>query len=502
MPFTKKPKPAAYPEEVKRDPVEFARRLLKDINGRPLEPHVGQCEFLHGIERLTVACCGRQWGKSVACGILATWFAVTKRNKKVWIIAPSLQQARIIFDEVARHFDTTLSDLVVKRKDHPFPYIKLANGTEIHARGANSGKFIRGNSGHLVIIDEAAFVTDDVLQKAIVPLMTVTGKEAGSAMVYISTPFGKGHYYETARLCRDKGRGAFFHFPSESNPHADKEFLAAERERYGADSLYWRTEFLAELDGGDDLSVFPSAHIEWAFQNWPCDADGTPEVFPQEPERGREYVQGVDLANLSDYFVSTIIDTSDPHLCKLVHYDRYQRRGWDVIKETVRGNWKAYNQAKTCIDATSLGWSVVDDLKDIRPEGYAISSSPAKMEIVNELRRMLAEHRLVIPNDPVIIRELRYFQFKITPSKNLKAEAADGHDDIVMSLCLAAHLASLPHSTGFFQGVSGFDEVMNPSSTYGPWKRLKTAEPAKDESREEKPYYDPFAEIFARTEED
>ena len=56
---------------------------------------------------------------------------------------------------------------------------------------------------------------------------------------------------------------------------------------------------------------------------------------------------------------------------------------------------------------------------------------------------MLAEHRLVIPYDPIIIRELRYFSYIVTPSKNLKMEAKKGHDDIVIALALIAHLASI-----------------------------------------------------------
>jgi len=66
---------------------------------------------------------------------------------------------------------------------------------------------------------------------------------------------------------------------------------------------------------------------------------------------------------------------------------------------------------RTLIDATSLGESVVQDLADIGAEGYQFSSSPAKYEVVSELARMLAEHRLAEnvqrARVPVVVGALR-----------------------------------------------------------------------------------------------
>jgi hypothetical protein len=117
-------------------------------------------------------------------------------------------------------------------------------------------------------------------------------------------------------------------------------------------------------------------------------------------------------------------------------------------------------------------------LRDISAEGYKLSNQ-SKYEIVQELSRMLAEHRLTLPNDRTIIDELRYFTYEITASKTLRMEASRGHDDIVMSLALAAHLALIPSVVGFFRGV-GFD---------APPLTKKPVTPQK--------YYDPFKEVFA-----
>jgi hypothetical protein len=239
----------------------------------------------------------------------------------------------------------------------------------------------------------------------------------------------------------------------------------------------WKTEYLAEFVD-DDLAVFPWANIKWAYENYPYGD----ETLPIKAVEGNMYVQGVDLANVRDYFVSVVLDTTNASLNSLVRYDRFQKRGYTAYKEIIRANHHIYNHAETLIDGTSLGESVVEDVQDIGAEGYKFSSQ-SKYEIVQELARMLSEHRLAIPLDRTVIDELRYFTYEITPSKNLKMEAKQGHDDIVMALALAAHLACLPHNIGFFHGLSFQRPVPKP--------------PTIDKEH----YVDPFAELFKDEDE-
>jgi len=164
-------------------------------------------------------------------------------------------------------------------------------------------------------------------------------------------------------------------------------------------------------------------------------------------------VQGVDLANLRDYFVATVVDDTDPTSCYLARLDRHQQKGYPFYKQLVRKNYSEY-RPRTLVDATSLGQSVSQDLADIGAEGYAMSSDTAKWEIVQELARMVSERRLLIPPKREIIDELRYFQYEVTANKRIKAEASKGHDDIVMSLALAAHLCAIPRKLGLFRAAS------------------------------------------------
>jgi phage FluMu gp28-like protein len=460
----------------KKDPVEFALKFLINPMGEPAEPHPAQIEMMRGVKKLTVACCGRQLGKSIWLGWYIVWFACVHPNREIYIIAPSVDQSRIIFHEVARQFQTPILKnlLVGKIKEYPFPQINLSNGSRIHGRGANNPQFIRGKPIHLAALDESAFFKDRTIATVIEPMFTVTGQSEDSALIMISTPFGLGDFYEYAQKAqkqKEQGKSAaFFHFTSYDNPFADKEYLDEVRDTYGEDSLIYRSEYLAEFVDGE-LAVFPWSSIKWAVDNHPF------EEAHVGPKQGHRYVQGVDLANIRDYFVASVLDITDPSLVSLVRYDRAQKLGYTRYKSIVRSNYKSYNCAKTLIDATSLGESVAEDLRDVAAEGYKLSNQ-SKYEIIQELARMLSEHRLTIPNDRIIIDELRYFTYFLTPSKNLKMEASKGHDDIVMSLALAAHLAYTPSSVGWFRGV-GLEHI-----------------PPTKEPIDFKNYKDPFKELF------
>lgn len=432
------------------DKLAFIEKLLTHPDGTPCKPHPTQADFLRGITRQTTLVAGRQWGKSTAFGWDAVWAAVTHANWQVFIIGPTLDQARIIFNEVADHFRRLPLKALVEGKiiDFPFPRIRLSNGTEIHARGANSPQFLRGKRAHRIYVDETAFIKDAALTDVIEPMMTVTGKDPDAALVTASTPFGHGYFHDVYNLGKDGGDPIYssYSYTAFDNPFADMAFLERQKARYGEDSLLWRTEYMGEFADADN-AVFPWDDIKWAYDSM------SGLAYPAQPQEKHRYLQGVDLANQRDWFVSATIDGTEFEYCPTASVLRYQKRGYGFYKSTIRNQHSKYNNARTLVDATTLAESVVEDLDDIGAEGYKFSGSTAKYEVVEELARMLSEHRLGLPYDRTIIDEFRFFEYKVTPSKAVKVEAVKGHDDVVMAYALAAHMAMQPRRLGLFQPV-------------------------------------------------
>ena len=460
----------------------FITTFLRHPDGTPIHPHEAQVAiiqaFMSGVFDLVIQA-GRQFGKSTVLGWLIVWYVLHFANRHVYIVAPSLDQARIIYDEVVRHFEGPLR-VMLRRKpiDFPFPHTQLINGSHVHGRGANSPKYLRGKLVHLLIEDEAAYFKDGVHTSAIEPMFAVTSKMDHTGIIRISTPFGEGDF-DDGYLAAEKdtsGKSKALHFTSLDNPYANKDLLYSIRDRYGEDSLLWRTEYLAER-ADSDLAVFNSADIKWAYENYPYQTEQGRITYPIAPVGGHRYVQGADLANMRDYFVATLLDSTDPRLAIQVRHDRMQKKGYATYKSVVRANYSAYNQARTLVDATSLGESVVEDLADIGAEGYKFTGSEAKYDITHGLVRMFNEHRMAIPFIRELVDELKHFQYKITPSKKLKMEAKQGHDDYVMSLAMAGKLASQPLYTGFFLGGIGPKSFKMPKNAHFP------------------PDFDPFANL-------
>jgi hypothetical protein len=455
------------------DPIVFITTFLRHPDGSPITPHQAQIQiiqaFMSGVFDLVIAA-GRQFGKSTVLGWLVVWYILHFSNRHVYIVAPSLDQARIIYDEVARHFEGPLR-VMVKRKpvEFPFPHIELVNGSHVHGRGSNSPKYLRGKLVHLLIEDEAAYFKDGIHPNTIEPMFTVTSNMEHTGIIRISTPFGEGDFLEGAQAAQKDttGHSAFMHFTSFDNPYANKPLLEGFRERYGEDSLLWRTEYLAEF-ADSDLAVFASQDIKWAYENYPYQTEQGRLEYPVQVKSGHRYVQGADLANMRDYFVDTVLDATDPRLAVQVRHDRLQKKGYATYKSIVRANYYGYNHTRTLLDATSLGESVVEDLRDISAEGYKFSGSEAKYDIVHNLVRMFNEHRLAIPFIRELVDELRNFQYEITPAKRIRMEAKQGHDDYVMALSMAGQLASQPLFTGFFLG--GLKNPQAPPPPSNPFK--------------------------------
>jgi hypothetical protein len=481
------------PEDVK-DPIDFIRTFLRHPDGTPITLHQAQLAIVAAFMETSnfidlVIEAGRQVGKSTGLAWFVCWYLVRFSNRQVYIVAPSLDQARIIYDEIVRQFTSTTLSVFIKGNpvDFPFPHLALLNGSHVHGRGANSPKYLRGKPVHLLIEDEAAYFKDGIHPETIEPMFTVTSNMDYTGIIRVSTPFGDGDFAEGVHAAKkDKTGGSkYLHFTSWDNPFANRKRLEAVRDRYGEDSLLWRTEYLAE-SVGSELAVFAPEDIKWAYEAYPYVTQQGTIQYPYPAQRGHSYVQGVDLANRRDFFVDTVLDTTNP-LAVQINHSRLQQRGYAYYKQVVRSNFSRYNNAKTLVDATSLGESVVEDLADIRAEGYRFTGSTAKYDLVHNLVRALNEHRIAIPMVRELVSELQNFQYEITASKNLKMEAKEGHDDYVMSLALAAELATRPTFTGFFLGglkAHPQPQQSPPKSPYAPVAKKQTITG------------DPFAELF------
>ena len=128
--------------------------------------------------------CTRQWGKSTVVAVKAVHHAFTRPGSLVVVCSPSLRQSA----EFCKKAGRMLGLLGIRVKGTS---IELPNGSRIVGLPGNEDTS-RGYSGAtMLLIDEAARVSDE-MYAAVKPMLATTGGE----MWLMSTPHGKrGFFY-------------------------------------------------------------------------------------------------------------------------------------------------------------------------------------------------------------------------------------------------------------------------------------------------------------------
>lgn len=152
-----------------RDSLDAFARLI----GFPLLPY--QSESLTLESKMTVLVAPRQTGKSYSLSVVALHRAARSRNQRVLVISAGEEAAKRLLRVVAE-MAASSSALQGSVLNETASVLTLTNGSEIRSVPA-SERQIRGWTVDLLIVDEAAYVTDDVLLSAALPT-TVARKDS------------------------------------------------------------------------------------------------------------------------------------------------------------------------------------------------------------------------------------------------------------------------------------------------------------------------------------
>jgi hypothetical protein len=234
----------------RRDPVAFARDKLG------FEPDPWQAQFLRATAPNEIACCSRQVGKSETTGAKATHVAVYEPGSLILAISPSIRQTRELFGKISSNL-SRLDPAIELIEDNRLS-CQLENESRIVCLPADSGT-IRGFSApRLIIIDEAAFVGDDVYD-TLRPMMAVSQGQ----MILLSSPNGR--------------RGFFYKVWTEGGPTWDRYSVTIydcpriskdwiETEKAQTPAHRFRAEYLCEFSETAD-SLFAYDLIQSAFSD-------------------------------------------------------------------------------------------------------------------------------------------------------------------------------------------------------------------------------------------
>ena len=182
-----------------------------------------QQEVYEDISRFKVVAAGRRCGKSHLAAVSLIVSALNGQPGKVFYVAPTQGMARDILWE--KIFE--LAGEIVEGSNINNLTITLAGGNTIYLKGADRPDTLRGVSLKYLVMDELAFMKQDVWEAILRPALSDLKGKA----LFIGTPEGRNHFYD---MWMGGYSGAWddwsaWQFTSRDNPFLDpKEINHAE----------------------------------------------------------------------------------------------------------------------------------------------------------------------------------------------------------------------------------------------------------------------------------
>ena len=360
---------------------------------------------------------GRQWGKTLlGINLLLKWSLETPKMVSMWV-SPIYKQSKKVLQDINAVIG---GSSVVKSINLSDMEITFINGSKILFRSGEKSDNLRGATLDYLIVDEAAFIKDEVWDTVLKQTVIVKGKK----VLFISTPKGKNFLYSLHLRGKDPDQHKYIALEGTSydTPFISKDELEEAKQTLPED--IYNQEILAQfIDSGGE--VFKNIDTYCINDNW-------------EPKTSKKYYAGLDLGRSNDYTVLTIMDEDG----KVVFIYRERHQPWNLIVQQVINHTKRYN-ATLQVEVNNVGDVIYEQIKKEYRDTHAfVTTSASKQNIIEDLIYGLNQSDLILPSENLfspLYNELRTFTFEYSPkTRQIKYGAQSGHhDDCVMSLAIA-----------------------------------------------------------------
>lgn len=318
--------------------------------------HPRQEEIFYDQTRFKVVAAGRRFGKSYLAAILL--FVEASKNEKirtsdgakidllleeVYYIAPTFEQGKKIMWPLLKE----LGHDIIKQKYENTGTLTLINDRRISIKGADRPDSLRGVGLSYAVLDEYAFMKEEVWEVQVSPCLT---RSEGGAL-FIGTPDGKNHFYTLFMLGMSgtDPNWKSWHFPSSENPFLATAEIAQAKNRMSVDRF--RQEYEASFEGGAGVIL-------------------TRNMFPiveHIPYPGDMYV-AIDLAGFEAVEQGRHLKRLDEHAICIV---QNHANGWCVV-DIMHGQW----------DTRKTALMIVKAYRDWRPVKLGIEKGMARNAVM------------------------------------------------------------------------------------------------------------------------
>lgn len=329
--------------------------------------HPAQTDIFNSEARFRVVAAGRRFGKSYLAAYLLlceglrnthVGLSGTEYNlalKEIYYIAPTFEQAKKIMWPLIKE----LGRGVITSTHENTATCTLLNGRRVSIKGADRPDSLRGIGLSFVVLDEYAFMKEEVWDKIIRPALS----DVEGRALFIGTPEGENHFYDLFITAQKIGFPVWetWQFKSLDNPTLAKEEIDQARDQLSEQLFAQEFEASFSAESG---TIFQS---QWWLKD---------EV---EPKDGDFYI-ACDLAGFSN--VGTLkkkeLKVRDESAIAVV---KVGRSGW-YVKDIIYGQW----------DVRETALRIMKAYKDYRPRALGIEKGMSKQAVMpyleDEMKRL------------------------------------------------------------------------------------------------------------------
>ena len=481
----------------------FCETYLMDQKQRPLKLRPLQESIIvaaltypeTGKQRKLAILAPRGSGKSFALSVAVTVYMFFNRFRDlVFILAPTEDQASLIFNYVYRHFadNKFLNSLVKNYKFHNKPNITLKGGTLMRRAPlapTNQGQAIRGQHPTFLIVDESPLIDDKLFIDNVEPCI-ITNK---APFINLGTPKSKDNhmyrylyddaYESTFTRMHYTWRDAILPGDAYTPPYTEVEMLDKMTE-WGEDSIYWRTEY--ECEFVESVSnVFQPEKVKSCYEDY--------QLISVDDEIGGQAGSNITVAvDIGKSVNSTVISawqlekSPTENIARLVYIEEINARtgGHDIPyqRRRIMDVALALSADRVIIDATGIGGAIEQDIRrgcvdaGIHFIGFVFTGGPkgTKTQMYRDYQSFIQQGRVKVPNPQQLNRDdaklinkwtrehfdLQYVMDAANKTEKISAPN-NKHDDYCDSSAMGIHatLSMLPA-----QGTFASTSISRPTS--------------------------------------
>ena len=421
-------------------------------------------------------------GKSYALSVAVVIYMFFKRFRDlVFVLAPSEDQASLIFNYCYRHFadNDFLMGLIDHFRHHNKPNITMKGGTVLRRApiaASNQGQAIRGQHPTFLVVDESPLIDDKLFIDNVEPCI-VSNR---APFINLGTPKSKQNhmyrylyddaYAQSFEQLVFTWRDAVKPGRAYSAPYTENDMLTKMME-WGEESIYWRTEYECEFI--ESVSqIFNPDHVKACREAY---------SFVERGTKVHNCCVGVDIGKSVNSTVISVWSTeksAEGNIARLVNIEEISPKtgGHDIPYQRSRilANCRDFGASRLIIDATGIGGAIEQEMRiaciqnkpQIHFTPFIFTGGPkgTKTKVYRDMVSYFQQGLVKIPDPAGLpaneaklvnkwIKEHIALEYVMDATqKTEKISAPDGkHDDYCDSTVIAIHaaLGMLPPESSF-----------------------------------------------------